>query len=278
MRLIAHLSDLHFGRIDEAVLAPLVATLAARKPHLVVVSGDLTQRARAREFAQARDFLAKLPRPQIVVPGNHDVPLYDFLSRWLTPLSGYRRFICDDLEPFFADEEIAVLGVNTARSNTFKAGRVNRDQVARGASRLRDCGDAVTRIVVTHHPFDFGELSAPASVIGRARMAMAGFAQVRVDMILSGHLHRSEAVDSASRYDPLDRSILLVQAGTATSTRQRGELNAFNMIRVEGAPVGVDSLAFDARRGTFGVATSREFRRIGETWRGDQPNRAAIAQ
>jgi 3',5'-cyclic AMP phosphodiesterase CpdA len=278
LRLIAHLSDLHFGRVDEAVLPSIVATLAAAKPHLVVVSGDLTQRARAREFAQARDFLDKLPRPQIVVPGNHDVPLYDFLSRWLTPLTGYRRFISDDLEPFFADDEIAVLGVNTARSNTIKEGRINRSQVARAASRLDACPNDVTRIVVTHHPFDFSERGAPVRVIGRARMAMAGFAQVRVDMILSGHMHRTETVDSSGRYDQLGRSILLVQAGTATSTRQRGELNSFNMIRVEGSRVGVDSLVFDAQGGTFRCSSSREFLRIGEAWRSDQPNREAIAE
>jgi 3',5'-cyclic AMP phosphodiesterase CpdA len=132
--------------------------------------------------------------------------------------------------------------------------------------RLDACGDNVTRIVVTHHPFDIAEPGKTASVIGRAQMAMAGFARSRVDMILSGHLHHSEAVDSTDRYEGLGRSVLLVQAGTATSTRRRGELNSFNLIRVDRSRIGVDTLAFDLQRETFEVFSSREFQRIGERW------------
>src|SRR3712207_3725723 len=131
MRKLVHLSDLHFGRIDYRVLDPLVADVGAAGPDLVVVSGDLTQRARRAQFKEARRFLDALPSPQIVVPGNHDVPLYDVFRRFLRPLEGFRRYISDDLEPFYADEEVAVLGVNTARSLTIKHGRINERQVAR---------------------------------------------------------------------------------------------------------------------------------------------------
>ena len=265
MRLIAHVSDLHFGRIDAAAPPALIASLGAAKPHVVVVSGDLTQRARSREFIQARDFLRRLPSPQLVVPGNHDVPLYDLVARWLAPLRNYRRYISEDLEPFFADDEIAVLGVNTARSNTLKNGRINRAQVERGAKRLAASDAGVTRIVVTHHPFDFPVGDDHASVIGRAAMAMAGFAQSRVDMVLSGHLHRGDVSDASARYP--GRSVLLVQAGTATSTRRRGEVNAFNMIRVEGPRVSIESHAFDSQRGDFRPVSTREFQRAEGGWR-----------
>src|SRR3954469_19108949 len=111
MRTIVHLSDLHFGRLDRRVVAPLVAAIRAIAPDLVAVSGDFTQRARASQFVEARDFLQTLPFPQLVVPGNHDVPLFDVARRFLRPLARYRRFIADDVEPMFIDEEIAALGL-----------------------------------------------------------------------------------------------------------------------------------------------------------------------
>src|SRR4030095_11831424 len=154
MRTIVHLSDLHFGRIDPAVVAPLIETIRQIKPDLVAVSGDLTQRARSHQFEEARAFLDELPKPQIVVPGNHDVPLHNVFARFLEPLTKYRRHITSDLRPFYYDDEIAVMGVNTARSLTIKGGRINEEQVAWMRERLCACDPAVVKIVVTHHPFD----------------------------------------------------------------------------------------------------------------------------
>jgi len=114
MRTIVHLSDLHFGRIDEALIAPIVAQIHEIAPDLIVVSGDLTQRAKSEQFMEARQFLDALPQPQIVVPGNHDVPLFNVMARFFRPLTKYRRYITQQLQPIFIDEEIAVIGINTA--------------------------------------------------------------------------------------------------------------------------------------------------------------------
>ncbi len=129
MRTILHLSDLHFGRIDPAILSPLVEFIGAIKPDLVAVSGDLTQRARTAEYIAARDFLSSIPFPQIVVPGNHDVPLHNLVSRFARSLDRYTRYIAADLQPFYADTEIVAVGVNTARAWTWKDGRINRSQL-----------------------------------------------------------------------------------------------------------------------------------------------------
>ena len=129
MRTIVHLSDLHFGRLDPRMVAPLVAAVDAVGPDLVAVSGDLTQRARRGQFADAHAFLAALRFPRLVVPGNHDVPLYDIATRFLRPLARYRRFIANDVEPIFADEEIIAIGLNSARSLTFGRGRLNELQI-----------------------------------------------------------------------------------------------------------------------------------------------------
>ncbi len=266
MRLIAHLSDLHFGRVDPATLPALHDTLIAACPDIVVVSGDLTQRARPGEFEAARRFLDGLPFPQVVVPGNHDVPLHNVAARIMAPFRTYRSSFGNELEPLFMDLEIAVLGLNTARALTFKNGRINVQQVQRSCARLEGCGPAVTRVIVTHHPFDVPATGDEGDVIGRAGMAMAAFARCRVDLILSGHLHVGRAGPSAVRYGGTGWASLLVQAGTATSTRRRGEVNAFNLIRIDRPHIAVESLAWDDASSTFGSAGTAWFQHTPVGW------------
>lgn len=261
MRTIAHISDLHFGRLDSATLPALTAAINAAKPDVVAVSGDLTQRARSSEFAAARQFLETLPKPQIVVPGNHDVPLYNVFRRWWDPLKNYRQYISDDAEPFFADGEIAIQGLNTARSLTFKDGRINAAQVERSCGRLRKHPDSATRVLVTHHPFDTPDPDSATDIVGRAEMAMAGFARCGVDIILTGHMHVSRTSDSVARYNIPGHGILFIQAGTATSIRQRGELNAWNLIYIEEETIRVECLTWSAQRGRFAVSNTDLFAR-----------------
>jgi 3',5'-cyclic AMP phosphodiesterase CpdA len=167
VRTLVHLSDLHFGRTNAAVLAPLVTTVTQLKPDVVVVSGDLTQRARTHEFQAARVFLDALPTPQIIVPGNHDVPLYNLFGRFVHRLRKYQRSITPDLEPFYADAEIAILGLNTARALVFKGGRINVHQIARIRARLCEGLPDVVKILVTHHPFEVPTGYTERDVVGR---------------------------------------------------------------------------------------------------------------
>src|SRR3954453_14689420 len=125
MRTVVHLSDLHFGRINPPILAPLVKFIGELEPHVVAISGDLTQRARTAEFLAAKEFLAAIPFPKIVVPGNHDVPLHNLFARFVRRLDRYQRYVTPDLQPVFTDAEITVVGVNTARAFTWKDGRIN---------------------------------------------------------------------------------------------------------------------------------------------------------
>jgi 3',5'-cyclic AMP phosphodiesterase CpdA len=266
VRSIVHLSDIHFGRVNEQVIPPLIEAVTRITPDLVAVSGDLTQRARSRQFKQARAFLDRLPTPQIVVPGNHDVPLYNVAARVLQPLRQYRRYITDDLRPFFADDEIAVLGVSTARSLTIKDGRVNEEQVAWMSDRLRGCDPAVVKIVVTHHPFDLPEGHHERNLVGRARMAMEALAGCGVDLFLAGHLHVGHTSDSATRYRIKGHSALVVQAGTATSGRCRGAENSFNVLRIDRPQIAVERFEWQPQRGEFGLAMSEYFRHTSDGW------------
>jgi len=266
MRTIAHLSDPHFGRLERPTVQALIATVTEARPDIVVVSGDLTQRAKEREFQEARQFLDALPSPQIVVPGNHDVPFYNVLARALLPLRNYQRYISKDLEPFYSDDEIAIVGINTARSLTFKNGRINSQQVARSCARLEACGENRTRVIVSHHPFDLPETRELHGLVGRARMAMAGFARCRVDLILSGHLHISHTSESAPRYKIPGHSALVIHAGTATSTRGRGELNSFNLIKVDRSSVAIQCLSWNREGSSFFISATGQFQRTPTGW------------
>jgi 3',5'-cyclic AMP phosphodiesterase CpdA len=266
MRTLVHLSDLHFGRVDKALLDPLVARVEGLSPDLVVISGDLTQRARTSQFEEAAAFLARLPCPQLVVPGNHDVPLYNVLARFLWPLRNYRRYIQPDLSPCYIDAEIAVLGVNTARSMVFKNGRISQEQVAKIKRVFAPLHDDVMKVVVTHHPFDAGPDGGKHDLVGRAGMAMRAFAECGVDLLLSGHFHVSHSDDSGDRYALAGYEALVVSAGTATSTRARGESNSFNVLRLSSGRVEVERQAWHPETASYEAVERDVFERSGKGW------------
>jgi 3',5'-cyclic AMP phosphodiesterase CpdA len=267
MRTVVHLSDLHFGRVDPRLVPPLVHTIQAIAPDLIAVSGDLTQRARRSQFVQARAFLQQLPFPTIIVPGNHDVPLYNIAARFLSPLTRYRHYIARDLRPVFVDEEMIVVGLNSARSLPFGGGgRLNEEQVEQAAASLRSAAPHVVKIVVTHHPFGLPEGHGEAHLIGRSRMAMEQLARVGADLFLAGHLHVSHVGCTADRYKIAGHSALVVQAGTM-STRGRGEPNSFNVVRLARPHATVDRYTWDEEHQTFRTSWSGAFQHTVGGWK-----------
>jgi 3',5'-cyclic AMP phosphodiesterase CpdA len=265
MRTIVHLSDLHFGRVDAGIVAPLLAAIRNASPHLIAISGDFTQRARQRQFAEARAFIQSLEHPYLAVPGNHDVPLYDVARRFLRPLARYKRFIAAELEPSHVDDEIAVVGLNSARSLTFGRGRLNERQIARAAERLRDVDPRLIKIVVTHHPFDLPDDYRAEHLMGRAKQAMAAFAAAGADLFLAGHLHVSHIGRTAERYKIAGHSALVVQAGTI-SARLRGEPNSFNVLQVNRPDITVARHTWDDATQQFVGGMPRAFRHGPEGW------------
>lgn len=200
------------------------------------------------------------------MPGNHDVPLHNVFSRFLQPLRKYRRYITNDLRPFYHDEEIAVLGVNTARSFTIKGGRINEEQVAWMRHKLAATEPAIVKVVVTHHPFDLPAGHDERQLVGRARMAMAQLARCGADLFLAGHLHVSNTTHSATRYRIKGHSALVVQAGTAASDRGRGEENSFNVIRISRPRIAVERFEWQPEHDDFGLATTERFRHTPNGW------------
>ena len=267
MRTIAHLSDLHFGAAIPEIVAALADCIVGLDPQVVAVSGDLTQRARRGQFRRARAFLDALPGVCVVVPGNHDVPLYNLLARFGNPLGGFRRHITAERYPQFRDSEVAVVGANTTRSFTIKDGGLRRDDVERVSALLDEAASDAVRIVVCHHPFDApagrgGRWTAPAPDADAVNTLIARGA----DVFLTGHLHLTYVGHTATRYQTRGRSAIVVEAGTATSFRGRGEVNSFNLLRVDRDRVRVERLDWDAGTSRFTLAAADEFARSDTGW------------
>ncbi|MEY2528118.1 MAG: hypothetical protein QOJ05_208 [Verrucomicrobiota bacterium] len=265
MRTLIHLSDLHFGRVDPAILAPLLEFIFEIKPDLVAVSGDLTQRARTAEYAAAKEFLAGIPFPQIVVPGNHDVPLHNLLARFARKLDRYRRHISNDLQPVFVDSELVVAGVNTARALTWKDGRINRRQLEALRATMQSATAGQTKIVVTHHPFDL-PAGATGRVVGRSRLAMKVLAECGVDVLLAGHFHIADISQTAKRYRLPGYSAIVVSSGTSTSTRGRGQPNSLNVIHIDRPNLTIERRTWRPTTGLFDVLSIELFQHTDQGW------------
>jgi 3',5'-cyclic AMP phosphodiesterase CpdA len=266
MRTLIHLSDLHFGRVDPAIVTPLLEFINATKPDLVAISGDLTQRARTAEFEAARKFLGAIPFPKIVVPGNHDVPLHNVFARLFRMLDRFRRFISEDLEPFYVDDEMAVAGVNTTRALTGKNGRINRQQLEKLRQRFATVPPTHVKIVVTHHPFDLPPGVTGDRVVGRSRLAMKVLAEIRVDMLLAGHFHIGGTRHTTARYKIDGYSALIVASGTTTSTRGRGQPNSLNVIEIDAPKTAIAQYTWRPERGVFDLFSTEKFVRNENGW------------
>lgn len=266
MATIAHLSDIHFGRVEPRVVDALIEALQSLAPDLIALSGDLTQRARRGQFRAARRFLDRLPSPLLVVPGNHDVPLFNLAVRFLDPFGGYQRHIQHDLEPVFEGDGFIAVGLNSARNFPFHGGgRLNETQVSRAAARLASARSGAVKVVVTHHPFDLPDTHGDEHLVGRSDMAMRQLADAGADVFLAGHLHVSHIGHTAARYQIAGHSALVVQAGTL-STRQRGEVNSINLLRLGGARIDVDRYAWDEAARSFQPDSNRAFHRGSDGW------------
>ena len=258
MKTLAHISDLHFGRIDPCVVEGLLADLTARKPDLIVISGDLVQRAKVRHFEEARAFLQRLPFPYLVVPGNHDIPVYNVVRRFIDPFGNYKRYISRDLSPFHVDSEIAVLGINTARSviMDFSEGRMNKAQIQRVREVFCALPETVFKVLFTHHPFLPPPDAPGTKLVGRHKLALPALESCGVDLLLAGHLHKAYSGDIMTHHTQVARSILVAQASTATSTRLRNEANAYNLITIAPPRVTFEVRSWEGAAFTGGLVST----------------------
>lgn len=240
MLTLLHMSDLHFGPPYLPRMGEAAVRLASEETFdAIVVSGDFTQRAKRQQFEEAKAFLDRLPNvPKILVPGNHDVPLYRVVERLKNPLGLYREIIEDRLNYIVKlDGAVIVALDSTAPKSSISNGRIRPEQLDFCSEVFREVPAETVKIVVAHHHF------APApdfewdQTMPKAKRAIDRFVDLHVDLILGGHLHRSYIGNTLDLYAGRhrDRGVIIVQSGTTTSRRGRGrerEKNSLNILRI----------------------------------------------
>jgi len=250
MSVLLHMSDSHFGTEQAPVLEALRRLAHDTQPALVVLSGDLTQRARSAQFAAARAFVASLPAPFLAIPGNHDIPLYDLGDRLRAPYARYSAAFGGELEPSWSSAQWLVLGVNTTRWWRHKQGEVSPAQIERVAARLRLAAPGQLRVVVVHQPMAVIEESDRRNLLRGHAQAAAAWAAAGAQLVLGGHIHLPYVRPLPQ---PGGRPLWVVQAGTAVSHRVRGGVpNSVNLLRrQDGDACTAERWDYDAARGAF---------------------------
>lgn len=268
MTRLIHLSDLHFGAHSPELVEAVERKVDDVAPDLVVISGDFTQRARTEQFQEACRFLERLRDAGhlvLAVPGNHDVPLYDVFRRFLSPLTRYMRYIDGTLCPMLEIPGATVLGINTARSLTFKDGRINEEQMQFIRETFERTDSDAARILVTHHPlFALPVGDSITRAVGRSELALDAIGDAGVDMLLAGHNHDA-SVHSARGLVTRAGPALVVQAGTATSTRVRDQNQSFNEIDVNCPVITVTVESWNGS--TFAAQDAQRYEKQDDRWR-----------
>jgi 3',5'-cyclic AMP phosphodiesterase CpdA len=233
MTTIVQLSDPHFGAERPAVVEALIDWVRAQAPDLLVVSGDVTQRARRVQFEAARAFIGRLGVARmLVIPGNHDVPLFDPVARLLQPYANFRRAFGDELEPCHESDRLLVLTLRTTRRWRHVDGEVSASQVERAARRLEGASDAQLRIVVVHQPVAVPRPGDAHNLLHGRERALRRWAAAGADLVMGGHIHLPCVLPVHDELAGLARPVWAVQAGTATSHRvRRGAPNSVNLVR-----------------------------------------------
>ena len=233
MHALIQISDTHFGTEQPPVVAALLQFVAETRPEVIVLSGDITQRARRHQFEAARRFRDALPASAIVaLPGNHDIPLYNVFARVLFPYAGFRRVFGDNLEPQYESEAFVVIGVNTTRPRRHVDGEISHEQVRRVSTQL-DAADArKILIVVTHQPVHVIRAADEKNLVHGHEAAVREWSKAGADLIMGGHIHLPYVRSLSEHCADVRRRVWAVQAGTAVSHRVRhGVPNSVNVVR-----------------------------------------------
>jgi len=236
MTTLLQISDPHFGTERPEVVAALLRFAHDLAPDVALLSGDITQRARRGQFERARAFSDALAVPRLLaIPGNHDVPLFNFLARVVTPYANFDRAFGPDREPAFDGADLLLVTVDTTRWYRHKDGEIAAAQIDRVSRRLGGAKAAQVRIVVAHHPVFAIQASDEANVLHGHAAAIRTWSSAGADLIVGGHIHLPYVRALREHYPELPRELYVVQAGTAVSSRVRHEAgNSVNVFRIPG--------------------------------------------
>jgi 3',5'-cyclic AMP phosphodiesterase CpdA len=231
MSVLLHISDTHFGTEQLPVVEALITLSAQQQPDLVVLSGDITQRARPSQFRAAKTFVERLSAPVLAVPGNHDIALFDLWSRLTRPYARYAGVFGENLEPVHSSPDLLIIGVNTTRPWRHKNGEVSEAQIDRVANLLRTASPQQLRLVVVHQPAAVIQVRERSNLLRGHDAAVRDWSAAGADLVLGGHIHLPYTL----ALHGLARRLWVLQAGTAVSARTRLEAsNSVNILRWNG--------------------------------------------
>ncbi|RYD38848.1 MAG: metallophosphoesterase [Verrucomicrobiaceae bacterium] len=265
MTRILHLSDPHFGATDRAVTECFLKRADELAPDLTILSGDLTMRARRSELAAAKAFVDQLPRPLLMIPGNHDIPsINQPLDRFFNPFSRYKNVFGEDLEPSLKMDGIHVVSLNSSRAFGFhkdwSEGRLSRKQLAGMQEKFAASPDDRLRIAVLHHPLL--ELRLPGrDVVKPLKLLMQALEESRVDVVMCGHFHLSQILPAG--LTGTWRTVIS-QAPTVCSTRLQGEPQGFHELVHDGETLETTHHVYQG--GAFCPADRCHFARTATGW------------
>ena len=247
---IVHLSDLHFGTVEHGVLLALLRAIKEDGADRVIISGDFTQYATHEEFEKSRDFLNNLDMPYLAVPGNHDIPAFDLWERFFAPYKKYKEYIDETLCPHYEDDQVVILGINSARRIlphwNWANGAISNAQIERVKKTFKQ-NEARWTICTFHHPVHkIQDMPIDVTVFGARKMIDALRTQ-KVDIALTGHVHHA----SFQTIGDETHQTVFISASTALSSRTRGHQNGYNLIELDDTSLSVQTRVFDTQKKAF---------------------------
>jgi 3',5'-cyclic AMP phosphodiesterase CpdA len=270
MKTIVHLSDLHFGNADNKRIPGLIAQIKALHPDLVIISGDLTERATESQYNEAKEFISALELPLFVIPGNHDIPLYNVFKRLTAPFAKYHKFISRDTSPSYNDANLCIAGINSVRRYSISSGGIAKKQVEDAEALFRSASAESIKIVVSHHPFDMPEIKGYRKYTHRlmtsSGSALEKLSKSGVDLFLSGHLHIPFTGDTTLHHKIKGWGSILIHAGTASSVRTRGAPVSFNVLRIASPFLTVEHYDGNAQNLGYALSKTHNFKKNGKGW------------
>ena len=246
MKKIIHISDLHFGTEDERVLNSLIDDINNASPNLIAVSGDLTQRARTKEYLKAKSFLKHLKFPQVIIPGNHDIPLYNLYGRITNPFKKFDTYFDKKLR-YFNDDHLYVVGLNSVRNLRWKSGKLSSEQLEVGAAEFGESDKNIVKVLVIHHNLFHISSRRDAVKLFKSKRLREWLMENHIDLVLFGHDHKS-MIEPVLFDDDKFIDFILLQAGTATSKRTRGVPNSYNIIILDNSLMSVMVQTFNSNK------------------------------
>lgn len=235
MKRVLHISDLHFGRIHPPAIESLKSFLRNQKAKfdLIIMTGDWTQRARASQFAEAAQFISDLGIPVLSVPGNHDIPVYNFLARTFRPLANYQKYITPLTSDIFIDPELAVVGLRTANYYRTVEGILRQEDLERAQEAFKSAHPAALRVIACHHPL----VQPESKTLIRPRSRVKKLIALKPHIVLSGHSHLNWV--EIAEID--GHQVLHISAGSAVSSRLRGEVNSFHTLEINEGHIKIET-------------------------------------